>query len=479
MIRLPASTLVLAFVLTACGGSQSPTPLPQDVSDYFNSGGSGSKYIQHVVVVIQENRSFDNFFATFPGADGATGGCAEPVSGSDSSSDVPRSHKRSHNCPSGDEWVPLKKVPLAEPCDWGHSWKNVGLDYDGGKMDGFSMESKGVACGSGRSGKLTYQYVNPKDIAPYWTIAQQYVLGDHMFQTQGSGSFTAHQDLIAGATIINKAKTVSLVDFPTGTPWGCDAQPPGTKTSILVWYQHTLKDEFKGPYPCMSYLTLRDRLDAKKVSWKYYSPPVTSTGKYWNAFDAIKAVREGPEWTKNIADPTVFFSDIKAGTLPSVSWVVPDNPDSDHPQTKPDGPAWVASVVNAVGQSSYWDSTAIVIVWDDWGGFFDNEKPPFFDHWGGLGFRVPMMVVSPYARETSSSQTGYISHTPYEFGSILKFIENVYGLESLHTTDERATSIVDCFDFTQPPRSFTAISSDHSIEYFVHQKPSGLPVDTE
>jgi phospholipase C len=479
MIRLLASMLVLAFCVTACGGAQSPTPLPQDLSSYVNSGGSGSKYIKHVVIVIQENRSFDNFFATFPGADGATGGCAEPVSGSGSDSDVRPSHTRTHNCPKGDEWVPLKKVPLNEPCDWGHSWKNVGFDYDNGKMDGFSMESKGAACGSGRSGKLTYQYVDPKEIKPYWNIAEQYVLGDHMFQTQGSGSFTAHQDLIAGATIINKAKTKSLVDFPTQTPWGCDA-PGGTKTSILLWSQRTLKDEFKGPYPCMSYSTLRDLLDAKKVSWKYYSPPVPgNTGKYWNAFDAIKAVREGPEWTTNIADPSVFFTDITGGSLPSVSWVVPDNPDSDHPTTNDKGPSWVASIVNAVGQSSYWDSTAVIVVWDDWGGFYDNEPPPFFDHWGGLGFRVPMLLVSAYARETSASQPGYISHTPYEFGSILKFVENVYGLGSLHTTDERATSIVDCFDFSQPARLFTAIPSDHSIEYFLHQKPSGLPVDTE
>jgi phospholipase C len=341
------------------------------------------------------------------------------------------------------------------------------------------LESKGAACGSGRSGILTYQYVNPKQIAPYWTIATQYVLADHMFQTQGSGSFTAHQDLIAGATIINKAKTESLVDFPTHTPWGCDA-PLDTKTSLLVYADKQLKDEFKGPFPCMSYMTLRDLLDSKKVSWKYYSPPVPgNTGKYWNAFDAIDAVREGPEWTTNIAQPTVFFSDLTSGTLPAVSWVVPDNPNSDHPSTHDMGPSWVASVVNAVGQSSYWDSTAIIVLWDDWGGFYDNEPPPFFDHWGGLGFRVPMLIVSPYARETSSTQTGYISHTQYEFGSILKFIENIYGLGSLNTTDKRSTSIVDSFDFTQSPRSFKAIPSKYSREFFLHQKPSYLPVDTE
>ncbi len=475
--RYALMVYVAAAMLAGCGGSKPPLIGVPGEMPPASSTSTGSKYIQHVVVVIQENRSFDNFFATFPGADGATGGCAEPGSGSGSYARL--SHRQSHGCPSGDQWVPLKKVALSEPCDWGHSWKNVGIDYDGGKMDGFSLESKGAACGSGRSGILTYQYVNPKQIAPYWTIATQYVLADHMFQTQGSGSFTAHQDLIAGATIINKAKTESLVDFPTHTPWGCDA-PPDTKTSLLVYADKQFKNEFKGPFPCMSYMTLRDLLDAKKVSWKYYSPPVPgNTGKYWNAFDAIDAVREGPEWTTNIARPTVFFSDLTSGTLPAVSWVVPDNPNSDHPATQDVGPSWVASVVNAVGQSSYWDSTAVIVLWDDWGGFYDNEPPPFFDHWGGLGFRVPMLIVSPYARETSSTQTGYISHTQYEFGSILKFIENVYGLGSLNTTDKRSTSIVDSFDFTQSPRSFKAIPSKYSREFFLHQKPSYLPVDTE
>ena len=120
------------------------------------------------------------------------------------------------------------------------------------------------------------------------------------------------------------------------------------------------------------------------------------------------------------------------------------------------GPSWVASVVNAIGESSYWDSTAIVIVWDDWGGFYDHEPPPFFDRWGGLGFRVPMIVVSPYARAGTSSQS-YITHTQYEFGSILKFIESVWGLGQLGTTDTRANSIVDSFDFSQQPRAFVPI----------------------
>ena len=391
--------------------------------------------------------------------------------------------------PSGDHVrVQLRKVNLSGKCDFGHSYNNFVKDYDGGKMDGFGSEPGGKGECPGPQGKAVYQYVDPAQLAPDWTIAKQYVLGDHMFQTQGSGSFTAHQDLIAGSTIINQPQnTESLVDFPSAMPWGCDAPKPPmhplTRTSLLVYDgSRKLKNEYhKGPFPCLTYPTMRDLLDAKSISWKYYSPPEPGdVGGIWNAFDAIKAVREGPEWKTNIAKTNVFFSDITNGTLPAVSWIVPEQPNSDHPGGEHDsGPSWVASIVNAVGQSSYWQTTTIVVVWDDWGGFFDHVKPPLLDEWGGLGFRVPMLVVSPYAREASPGQPGYISHTQYEFGSILKFIENVWDLGRLGTTDKRARSIGDCFDFTQAPRKFSVIPAKYSRSYFLHQAPSYQPVDTE
>jgi phospholipase C len=456
-----AAVLIATLGLASCAGSSTsatggatlPRPVPP-------GSGSSSNYIQHIVVIVQENRSFDDLFATFPGADGATQGLMQTPSGSD-------------------VYVPLAKVNLKSTCDPPHGYHGFLKMYDAGKMDGFGLG--GGAC----HGNVTaaYQYVDPSQIQPYWDIAEQYVLGDQMFQTQGSGSFTAHQDLIAGATIIDQAKTKSIIDLPTHTPWGCDA-PHGTKTDLLksvgsqLIYQNN-----KGPFPCLTYSTLRDLLDAKSVSWKYYSPPINGgEGRLWNAFDAIKAVREGSEWGTNVTmSDTQIFTDITNGQLPAVSWVIPDRQNSDHPAGPgPDtGPSWVAQLVNAVGESSYWPNTAIVVVWDDWGGFYDNAPPPFFDTWGGLGFRVPMLVVSPYAREATPSQPGYISHTQYEFGSILKFIEDTFNLGSLGTTDQRANSIVDSFDFTQPPRSFTQIPSSYSKSYFMHQRPSALPVDTE
>jgi phospholipase C len=165
---------------------------------------------------------------------------------------------------------------------------------------------------------------------------------------------------------------------------------------------------------------------------------------------------------------------VSDGKLPAVSWVVPSWPNSDHPGNHSDrGPSWVASIVNAIGESPYWKSSAVVIVWDDWGGFYDNVPPPFRDHGGGLGFRVAMLVVSPYARK------GYISHTQYEFASILKFLEENWDLGSLEGADRRARSIGDCFDFAAKPRDFVPIHVKYSRAYFEHQPESDHPVDTQ
>jgi phospholipase C len=301
-------------------------------------------------------------------------------------------------------------------------------------------------------------------------MAHQYVLGDRMFETQSSGSFIGHQDLIAGSTAINPKE--SLVNYPSNGTWGCDA-PPKTVTSLITIDHQFLPGQ--GPFPCLTYPTLRDSLDAGHVSWKYYAPRFDSIGRIWTAFDAIKVVRYSDEWQKNISAPeTTVFKDIDKGTLPSVSWLIPDFYNSDHPgHDAVGGPSWVAQVVNAIGHNpSLWKSTAIVVVWDDWGGFYDHVSPPQLDY-QGLGIRVPMLVISSYAKK------GYVSHTQYEFGSILKFVEENWGLASIGTTDVRATSIGDVFDFSKPPRKFKTISAPMSRAYLEHRRPSNLPPDTE
>ncbi|MFZ0573077.1 MAG: alkaline phosphatase family protein [Candidatus Cybelea sp.] len=468
---LPAfCSFALALALAGCGRLQpqtAPGIMPATTGALPAPGAMQpglravrlARYIRHVVIVVQENRTFDNLFATFPGADGTRYG--EMKIG------------------SKQVRIELKAVPLDGLCDFGHSYGNYLSDYDHGLMDGFNLEGGSKKC-PGKAGKAPYQYVSPSQVRPYWDIAHQYVLADHLFTTQGSGSFTAHQDLIAGGTTIDE-KTEALVDLPTHFPWGCDA-PAGTVTSLLMAGAPPKYESGAGPFPCLKYETLRDLLDAKSITWKYYSPPEPhGTGALWDAFDAIEAVRDGPEWKTNVThQPTVIFSDISNGTLPAVSWVVPDDVNSDHPGDASDtGPSWVASIVNAVGESKYWHSTAIIVVWDDWGGFYDHVRPPFFDRWGGLGFRVPMLIVSAYSREGTSKQRGYVSHTQYEFGSILKFVEHIWGLGRLGTTDSRATSIIDCFDFAQSPRTFKRIPSSYSQQYFEHQPPSYEPVDSQ
>jgi len=161
--------------------------------------------------------------------------------------------------------------------------------------------------------------------------------------------------------------------------------------------------------------------------------------------------------------------------------VVPDQNNSDHPGDAVDhGPQWVASIVNAVGKSAYWNSSAIVVVWDDWGGMYDHVAPPAVsgsgsgrDDQGGLGFRVPMIVISPYVPQA------VVSHTQYEFGSIIKYVEENWNLGTLNTTDQRANTIGDVFNYEQQPRPFTPIPSSLSADYFEHQRPSDFPADSE
>ncbi len=440
--------------------------------------------------MIQENRSFDDLFATFPNADGTTTGQGEPM---------PKgiaSYCSSKGMPvitQSNTTVPLTQVSLtgygfpgdfAHDTDLPHTYQpGFLLDYDNGAMDGFDLEGTGPNGSGEYACTYPYQYVNPKDIAEYWDLATQYVLADQTFQTQGSGSFTAHQDLIAGATAVNyKTKKYgdnSVIDNPTGAQkWGCD-QAPGTVTTLITTELRVLSN--RGPFPCFAYETMRDLLDAKKVSWKFYATEVGNPAGIWSAFDAIKAVRYSKQWGKNVVWPdTRIFDDVKNGTLPSVAWITPDAQNSDHPdelnqQRKPvdDGPAWVASIVNAVGNSKYWDSSAIVVLWDDWGGFYDHESPAFLrDDQGGLGFRVPMLIVSPYVQ-------AHVEHTQYEFGSILKYVEENWNLGSLHATDERATSIGNVFDYTQRPRGFKTIPARLPRSFFLHQRPSGVAPDSE
>jgi phospholipase C len=449
LTHVPAA-FAIALVLNACGGT-SQSALPSAVS--LAHRHTGSSPIKHVIVIVQENRSFNDLFAKFPGADGTTRG-------------KERVKQRGKFV---DKTVTLKAMPLVISYDIGHCRSSFLAAWDNGKMDAFNKESLNQ-CGGAPAGLKPYQYVQQSDVQSYWDIAEQWVLADHTFQTQGSGSFTAHQDLIRGGTCIENCtgssspSASSLVDNPTYWPWGCDAAPK----VVTYTLSGTGVEKMNGPFPCSnvfpngskSYQTLRDLLDAASVSWKYYTPCFSASkqpgcspssdcsgskpncdGSLLDAFDVIYPVWHGSEWGTNVSWPeTNIFSDISSNQLPDVSWVIPEDDANDHPgESTDDGPSWVASVVNAIGNSGYWKASVVIVLWDDWGGLYDGVKPPLQDSWGGLGFRVPMMI----------------------------YIEDNWSLGSLGTTDARATSIDDVLDYNQNPRSFKTIPSQRDAKYFI------------
>jgi phospholipase C len=454
---------ILVFAAAAAiAGCNSSSAVPQPVT--------AAKRIAHVVIMMQENRSFNNIFAGFPGAETALVGKCKPAKW----------------CKTGTialEPVKLesKTNELAKGIDIDHSHQGGGSE-PGGFVEECDLDSATGVCrndgfdkirfGAEGTGELAktypYAYVERSESKAYWDFAKRYSLADHMFFSQTAASFISHQIILSGTVALNSHE--SLTDQPNDTPWGCDGQF-GEVTPVL---EKDGKYIYDGPFPCFTeYGTLADLLDPAHVSWKYYVDRELSptggkgedfSGSVWNGYDAIAKVRcktwrppyKGPndchgygsDWA-NISFPnTSVFSDIKDGTLPAVSWVIPSLKDSDHPQSGcSGGPRWVSSVVNAIGESKYWNSTAVIVLWDDWGGWYDSVPPPQTNY-TSLGFRVGTVVISPWVRPNT------VVHTQYEFGSILKFIEQNFGLGSLHTTDETSTSIGDMFNFSQKPTKF-------------------------
>jgi phospholipase C len=282
-----------------------------------------------------------------------------------------------------------------------------------------------------------------------------------MFQTNEGPSFPAHQYIISGTSTVangSQLRASSNAVAPNGGfTGGCDS-PLGS----TVWLIDPLGAENQTIYPCFERISLIDLIESKSLSWRYY---VHHLGPgIWNGPDAIRNVRDSSEYSTDVVSPpSSIISDVRNGQLANVVWVTPTAAASDHPGlNKGLGPSWVASVVNAIGESGYWSDTAIFIAWDDWGGWFDHVKPPQYNSYE-LGFRVPLVVVSPYAK------AHYVSHRQHEFGSILKFVEETFDLGSLHTTDVRADDLSDCFDFSQTPTQFKSVPSRYGAEYFLRE----------
>ncbi|MBV9718513.1 MAG: hypothetical protein JOZ77_04295 [Candidatus Eremiobacteraeota bacterium] len=440
---LRAAVLLWAAWLVGCGGVV-PRSTPV-------AGGSPERYIKHVVIIIQENRSFDNLFSGFPGADAPTFGYA------------------------GARRIPLHPTALENPGGIENNWRDSISGWNGGKMNGFENEHF-----YGQRADFAYAYVPRRESAPYWAMARQYVLADRMFPTEFGPSYTAHLSLIAANTNI-KLTPIAEVDAPDTLKWGCEA-PPGTRTFTL---DARRVERFNGPFPCYSnFPTIADTLDAAGVSWKYYAAPLGRIGKVWSEFSSVQSVYHGRDWQNVVAPQTRVLTDVQRGALADVTWVTPDWRDSDHTGSGANrGPSWVSSVVNAIGESAYWQSTAILVLWDDWGGWYDNVPPPQLD-FRGLGIRVPCIVISPYARIARGAKAGYVSHTQYEYGSILKFVEQIFNLPPIGPpsrgfTDTRAASMLDVFDFTQKPRAFTPIPAPYRESLFAHERPSLIAPDSE
>lgn len=317
------------------------------------------------------------------------------------------------------------------------------------RMDGFNLER---LYGGPLNGQ--FAYVPHAESKPYWDMAHEWVLADHMFASQLDESFVAHQYIIA-------AQAQSSVDVPFFGIWGC----PGGKTDAVQVISS--KRKYAGVQrPCFDYQTLGDELDNAGLHWRFYTSQYRKPfSGLWSGYQAVRHILHGPDWKTDVIVPQkTFLTDVRAGKLGSFTWITPLCPDSDHLSCGGGfGPSWVASIVNTVGESKFWNSTAIFVQWDDWGGVYDPVPPPFKDY-DGLGFRVPLIVISPYAKQN------YVSHVQYETASVLRFAENLFGLAQLSDSDTRAASPADdCFDFSQKPRKFVPIKAPQDAAFFLNQ----------
>jgi phospholipase C len=413
-VRLFPAAIALALLVSlgATSGSTAPAPLrpPVDASRFETRFP-----IKHVIFIIKENRSFDQYFGLFPGANGATTGRTE------------------------DGVVPLVRgLPNQLPHDLMHQYPTSLASIDHGRMDGFGYNSYTL--------RHAYTQAVPSDIPAYWHWAEQFVLGDYFFASAQGPSFPNHLYAIAaqsGGTHGNPGRDLSDPRAPKAGPlktWGCDA-PSWERLRA-----YDTEGNWVWVPPCFDFATEADLLDKAGVPWAYYATPPYQKGYIWSAFAAVRHIRESGEWQEHVRSVDWLTGDIRRGALPPVTWVTPRFALSEHPeQGMCQGENWTVRVVNAVMRSEMWKDTAIFITWDDWGGFYDHEPPPQIDGFG-LGIRVPLLLISPYARR------GYIDHRPAEFSSVLRFIEDNWGLTQLTHRDRRADDMAHDFSFGSPPR---------------------------
>jgi len=479
------AAFALVLVASSCGAASSSSSVSgASASD----PSSGIHKIKHVIVVQQENRSFDSYFGMFPGADGI------PTQGGQPSTCV--------NDPATGACV----APYADHADVNgggpHSDKSAEADINGGKMDGFIGQAQAgkrtcsdptnPACTSG-TGTDVMGYHTQSDIPNYWAYAKNFVLQDHMFEPNASWSMPEHLFLVSEwsayctqmdnpSSCTNADTLATIPDRPQYAPAVYGGQA-GPRTGTPKPGKKKAKKAQPGQ-PIYAWTDLTYLLHKHHVSWGYYvvsgaepdcendaalsCAPVqqrSNTPGIWNPlpwFDTVAADHQ----LGNIQSVDKFYAAAKKGTLPAVSWVVPSNAVSEHPPGRVSaGQSYVTSLVNAVMKSPDWDSTAIFLAWDDWGGFYDHVVPPTVDQ-NGYGLRVPGIVISPYAKQ------GYIDHQTLSFDAYDKFIEDDFlggqriDPRSDGRPDPRPTvrenvkilgDLTRDFDFKQSPRPPTSL----------------------
>jgi phospholipase C len=417
-----------------------------------NAAGIGK--IQHIVFLIKENRTFDSYFGTFPGADGATSGKT-----------------------SDGKVVPLSRTPDIMPFDLGHSWSETIRAMDGGKMDRFDRVENGTLGGT----LLPYSQMTEAEIPNYFAYARSFVLADRMFSSLTGPSFPNHLYTVAAQSggAVSNPRRVGTHSSPNGhigedsppakqsagevssaedvvSPdhvWGCDADD---ETVGVV----DDKGNITRVPPCFDFQTVVDRLEEAHVSWRYYAPGFGHYGYQWLALDAVKHVRQGPLWRTNIAPDTQFTPDAMNANLPAVSWLVTGMASEHPPHGTCLGENWTVQQLNAVMEGPDWNSTVVFLTWDDFGGFYDHVPPPVIDRYG-LGPRVPLLIISPFAKK------GFVSHSVYEFSSFLTFLEKRFNLPPLTARDRQANDMLDSFDFSQQPLP-PLILETHPCPWFNH-----------
>jgi phospholipase C len=361
--------------------------------------------VQHVVIIVPENRSFDHVFGTYPGAEGALMG-----------------HMKNG--------VAVNLAHSTDPplANCGHTWSDAHHDIDAGKMDGFA-----AFCPTINGVNQAYVQLWQSDIPQLWSLAQSGVVLDHMFAPIAGPSFTSHWFIIA-------AQTADFIDNPTNSHvWGCSA--PATTTARNM---DAVTGVITKQFPCdiraghtAPVQTISDLADAAGVTWAAYTPlEGEDEGFTWVGWDYVYHLRYGADWQTNMHDIDSFPADVAAGTLAQITYLIPPFKASGHPMASMhDNEAWIMANVNALQASPEWASTVVIVVYDDWGGYYDHVPPPSVDKFGD-GIRVAAWVNSPLL-----TAPGSVDHTVYDFGSILKFAEDQFALGCLNARDCNAASM--------------------------------------